>query len=273
MNTNSTLEQEKLNARLIGSNLLVILTLGFISFISPILVEAKRSSQPATAELSCMKATNYFIPEARDYSCAENSKVVIDVSPDKTAKICPAAKKAARLQGSIQVKVGRQTYLHRFNGKTEKIPKGCDTTTGAAGVCLIPYLHIAADPEFFAMGDVVEVPALKGKQVPHPSGSGMMKHPGYVIVADTGGDIKGDNRFDFFIGGMAWESPRNPLGPYGLKMTDDSKCILGFKRIKGDTPLALRMKTKIYALADSAPIRTIASQPLPVPLAGLGAQQ
>jgi len=217
---------------------------------------------------SCMRATNYFLPKAEDYSCNANQKISIPLGGGST-KICPMARKESVMQGSIQVKSGDDTYLYRYTGKSEKIPSDCKTTTGAAGVCLIPYIHIAADPRYYRMGDIVEVPSLKDVEVPHPSGSGTMKHPGYFIVADTGGKIKGPNRFDFFIGTTTWSSRKNPFGPHGEKMTDASACNRSFSRVERGSQLAQNIKDEIYANIEEPPVRTYAASPQPTPLAGL----
>lgn len=200
--------------------------------------------------MSCLTATNYFLPRAEDYRCADDEKIAVKLGGPKskaTARICPAARAAAVMQGSLQILRGGDRYIYRYNGRSERIDANCATTTGAAGVCLTPYIHVAADPRYHRMGDILNIPQLAGVPVPHPDG-GLMPHPGYVIVADTGGAIKGENRFDFFIGEMAWDSPRNPFGPAGLAMTDDRHCILGFRKIEGASPAAVRVTAGIDRL-------------------------
>ncbi|MBX3018090.1 MAG: hypothetical protein KF767_09385 [Bdellovibrionaceae bacterium] len=203
--------------------------------------------------MSCLTATNYFLPRAEDFRCRDQDKITVRLGGPKskaTARICPSAKAEAVMQGSLQIVRGEQRYIYRYNGSSERVNSGCATTTGAAGVCLTPYIHVAADPRHHRMGDILRIPQLKGVLVPHPDG-GLMPHPGYVIVADTGGAIKGENRFDFFIGEMAWDSPRNPFGPAGLAMTDDRHCILGFKKIRGDSSMAGYVQAGINELLKS----------------------
>ncbi len=71
----------------------------------------------------------------------------------------------------------------------------CPQGMGAHRICLDPYRSIAADPKFHKIGDVVYVPLLRGQKLPDGE-----THDGYLVVRDTGGNIKGEGRFDFFIG-------------------------------------------------------------------------
>ncbi len=71
----------------------------------------------------------------------------------------------------------------------------CPQGMGAHRICLDPYRSIAADPKFHKIGDVVFVPLLRGQKLPDGE-----THDGYLVVRDTGGNIKGEGRFDFFIG-------------------------------------------------------------------------
>jgi 3D (Asp-Asp-Asp) domain-containing protein len=71
----------------------------------------------------------------------------------------------------------------------------CPQGMGAHNVCLDPYRSVAADPKFHKIGDVLYMPILKDQKLPNGE-----IHDGYMIVRDTGGAIKGEGRFDFFIG-------------------------------------------------------------------------
>lgn len=211
------------------------------------------------SDMSCFNATNYYLPEAQNFSCRNKHKIRIKLGRGKYARICPAAHQAARLQGSIQVSHKGEKYLYRYNRKVDQVPKGCSTTTGAAGVCLTPYIHVAADPKHYAMGDLIEVPELAGTPVPRVDGKGTMPHPGYLIVADTGGAIKGRQRFDFFIGTSVWNASSNPFGPSGFKMTDPNRCIMAFRKIKSGTQLANSIRSEIDQLVTNNKVFQIAS--------------
>jgi membrane-bound lytic murein transglycosylase A len=94
----------------------------------------------------------------------------------------------------------------------------CETAKGASGNCLIPYVSVAADPDYYQMGDIIEMPSMKGKEITLPSGR-KMKHPGYFIVEDTGGAIRGRNRFDFFTGAHDMHDKANAFGSQGSDNT------------------------------------------------------
>ena len=94
----------------------------------------------------------------------------------------------------IEVPETKKTIVQprfRLNKSFTMCPQGM----GAHNVCLDPYRSIAADPKFHKIGDVVYIPILKNQKLPDGE-----IHDGYMIVRDTGGAIKGEGRFDFFIG-------------------------------------------------------------------------
>jgi membrane-bound lytic murein transglycosylase A len=154
------------------------------------------------------KSSTYFIPKMSDY-CSGSTP-------------CPRFRKQVRMQGS-GIMPGNK--LLTYSGK--KLNMGsCSTAFGASGACLIPYISVAADPRYYRMGDIIQMPALKGKVVQLPNGRAMV-HPGYLVVQDTGGAIKGRNRFDFFTGTYGAQSRANSFGykaPADMRMTDKSDC-------------------------------------------------
>lgn len=153
-------------------------------------------------------STTYFIPKMSDY-CQGSTP-------------CPRFRKQVRLQGSGTMPGGK---LLTYNGK--KIDMGsCETSFGASGNCLIPFISVAADPHYYQMGDIIQMPALRGKLIHLPNGKTMI-HPGFFIVQDTGGAIRGPNRFDFFTGSYNFNNHDNDFGIYGsaaTQMTDKGDC-------------------------------------------------
>lgn len=115
--------------------------------------------------------------------------------------------------------------LLTYSGK--KIDLGsCETAFGASGNCLIPFISVAADPHYYQMGDIIQMPALKGKVIHLPNGKTMI-HPGFFVVQDTGGAIRGPNRFDFFTGSYNYNNHQNDFGIYAsesTQMTDKGDC-------------------------------------------------
>lgn len=150
----------------------------------------------------------YFIPHVRDYC--------------PSAQPCAAFRREVRMQGSGILPGNR---LLTYNNKT--IPMGsCETAFGASNQCLIPYISVAADPNYYNMGDIIDMPSLKGKVMTLPNGKSFV-HPGYLIVHDKGGAIKGPNRFDLFTGTLDMHDQRNSFGSNAdtqTIMTDVSDC-------------------------------------------------
>ncbi|QDK36674.1 3D domain-containing protein [Bdellovibrio sp. NC01] len=150
----------------------------------------------------------YFIPHIKDY-CHSSTP-------------CAAFKKQVRMQGSGTLSGNR---ILTYTGKTVSLGS-CDTALGAGGDCLIPYISVAADPRYYSIGDIIKMPNLKGKVMTLPNGKTFV-HPGYLIVHDTGGAIKGRNRFDLFTGSMDPESRTNSFGysaSEATQMIDGTDC-------------------------------------------------
>lgn len=137
-------------------------------------------------------------------------------------KPCKKFRNKVHAQGSGRLTGNR---LMTYTGKIISA-RNCDTSFGAAGKCLTPYISVAADPRFYSMGDIIEMPSLKGRILTLPDGKEMI-HPGYLIVQDVGGDIKGKNRFDFYTGTLDKGHADNAFGMLSSKdmvFTDTSQC-------------------------------------------------
>jgi 3D (Asp-Asp-Asp) domain-containing protein len=127
--------------------------------------------------------------------------------------------------------------LFRINPLAAQCPQGM----GAFKVCLDPYRSVAADPSFFKMGDVIFVPILRGKILPNGE-----THDGYMTVRDTGGDIHGSGRFDFFIG---FDDYHNHLFN-DLKLTDKD---VGFTYYRIPEDIAQEVRSvRAYPLVPSS---------------------
>lgn len=196
-------------------------------------VQAQGQKKLSQNAKKCLRATNYYLPDhdvdSRFKGCKRTEKVLVGT---ETLKVCSKFLAAVKMQGSGHVSFKGKKYRLHYSGNMELVSKSkCSTAVGAANQCLIPYVHIAADPKYFNMGDIVEIPELRYMRLPRADGKGDFIHPGYFIVGDTGGDIKGNNRFDFFVGKGNPMGKENPFGPYGKKMTDENNCMMSFKRI------------------------------------------
>lgn len=170
----------------------------FALFISSLAANARVNPGPWCSS-NVATTTTYFLPHIKDYCPGQTSP-------------CASFKREVRMQGTGVIGGGK--VLH-YTGKTENMGD-CETARGAAGKCLIPFVSVAADRRYYRMGDIIKMPQMKGREITLPNGKTMI-HPGYFIVHDTGGAIKGQNRFDFFSGTSRPEAANNAFGYKGMK--------------------------------------------------------
>lgn len=135
---------------------------------------------------------------------------------------------------------------------------------GASGYCLLPFFSVSADPAAgYQMGDIIYAPDLKGTEIrlpPPPGKEPPFLHPGYFIVGDTGGAIKGRGRFDFFTGTLQLTDSGNAFGYSGTGVIGQTTgCQQHFELIQQGTALWQEKMTMINNLYD----QTI--NPLPAP--------
>jgi 3D (Asp-Asp-Asp) domain-containing protein len=145
------------------------------------------------------------------------------------ATACPDVYESCAIQGSCLLlstdKVtGELQELHLNYFKKQKdihtffetdIEK-CPTSFGASRKCLKPFKSVAADPALYPFGTKIYVPAADGVTLPDGS-----QHDGTFVVEDTGGDIDGTSRFDFYTGDMSFDDPENPF--YKIELTNKTK--------------------------------------------------
>ncbi len=96
------------------------------------------------------KTTIYFLPELKD-----------DCPRATTPRQCPAFVRKVRLQGSGVLPNGS---IYKYDRSTVDLPPSCNTTLGASGECLIPFVSVAADDSKYRMGDIIPMPNLAGKE-------------------------------------------------------------------------------------------------------------
>lgn len=169
------------------------------SFVLACSILAISESISNKAEItSIASSTVYFVPHVNDYCPTEEP--------------CEEFIEQVKLQGSGTLPGNK---ILTYTG--EVVSTGaCETAFGASGKCLKPYISVAADPLFYKMGDIIEMPAMKGAVLTLPNGKTMI-HPGYFIVEDTGASIRGRNRFDFFTGPYGMNDPDNAFRSRALK--------------------------------------------------------
>lgn len=168
--------------------------------------------------------TIYYIPQfdLDKQSCAESSRRSMkDKSDQVLFLVCKEVYDACLMQGTCEIKnsqgrtmvnvAGRVNSEYRF-AKVQT--KNCRYGLGAGkSVCLDPFHSIAADLSIYKLGQVVYIPNVVGLELPDGS-----KHDGYFVVRDSGGNIKGYGRFDFFTGFFA--RSQNPFVSIGFSDKD-----------------------------------------------------
>jgi 3D (Asp-Asp-Asp) domain-containing protein len=189
----------------------------------------------------------YFVPHIKDYCPTSNP--------------CPKFRRQVRMQGSGTLPGNR---VLTYQGKIKSLGS-CETAVGAAGKCLKPYISVAADPRYYNMGDIIQMPSMKGRVMTLPNGK-IMTHPGYFIVEDVGGAIKGPNRFDFFTGSAGLTNTLNSFGTKGSpasQLQDVSDCSprksFGFMR-RGSLGNKVALAAIDKAIDDATPSRAFASR-------------
>lgn len=79
-----------------------------------------------------------------------------------------------------------------------------------SAMCLDPFYSVAADMAIYPLGTVVYIPSIRGISLPDGS-----IHDGYFVVRDSGQNIDGPGRFDFFTGDLSLNAS-NPFSNLGL---------------------------------------------------------
>lgn len=171
-----------------------------------------------------MISTVYYIPFYnldRPYACApgEQKFTVRTLEKSPIAALCRSHIKNCMMQGSCAVIKDQKRLLINYRKHVAKEPlfalleqTECPYGRGPKNVCLEPYYTIAADLNFHKLGDVIYVPDLKGITLPNGE-----VHDGFLVVRDSGGRIKGRNRFDFYTGFTPYTDSYNPFTRIGLQ--------------------------------------------------------
>lgn len=243
-----------------------ILITGVLLTVLEPAAQARKARKSSCGE-NMAKTSTYFVPKLSDYC--------------KDGKVCDAFKRAVTMEGAgllpdnkVLEWAGRdkKTRKHQFTAKDRS---DCPTgARGAWGDCLMPFLSVAAQTGKngpYQKGDIIALPALKGKQLRMPDGR-IMTHPGFVIVQDIGEAIRGSRRFDFFVGTYRETDRNNPFGGHGaFDMSDKNSCesYKQFSVIRAPRKSRTPDDTYANALAAIESAFSGASQPTNVRMASL----
>ena len=174
-----------------------------IIFLFVFLVITGCNYAPVASNRPTAITTVYYLPDAKNM-CGQYGDS------------CDRFLASVQMQGSGRIHKDTIVRAAAVN-KYEKLHK-CSTTIGSGGICLIPYISVAADRKQYNIGDIIFMPAIKGLLMTFKNGKSF-KHPGYFLIHDTGGGINGVGRFDIFTGDMDLNNKYNSFGYKGLKFT------------------------------------------------------
>lgn len=180
--------------------------------------------------------TVYYKPTVyRDRSkCpAKNLKNMVDVDGRILTVLCDTDFNRCLMQGSCFVHHDDKVKSFNYHSTKNSIPRfvevnldDCPYGYGVKNSCLDPYFSIAADLAIYNPGDVIFVPRVVGVTMPNGE-----VHDGFFVIRDSGGNIKGPGRFDFFTGFFHHLDRRNTLARLGF---GDSKHRFEYRMAKSD---------------------------------------
>lgn len=174
--------------------------------------------------------TIYYIAsfDQRNLQCAvEVRRQMKAQSGAILAIVCPEVYKSCVLQGTCRLQINAGTMLLNVSEKIDgeysfknmsnsQCRFGHGPTKDSAQsfklMCLDPYYSVAADLSIYNLGDVIYIPIFAGLKM-----SNGQTHDGYFIVRDSGTNIKGYGRFDFFLGDSDSVIDRQNFLKLGLK--------------------------------------------------------
>lgn len=223
----------KLSLAVIFMNIFLLLGCGGGSDSSK---SGKRYARAPKKVLTEAEKAKYITPtiyHISDYSsakasqCSEKAELNLRKSKDNIVKIpvCRQVLKGCTLQGSCYIQVdGQKTlinYHKKVNGAVQfmlvdksvckhGLGDSSDSKQNFKAMCLDPFYSVAADTSIYPLGTVVYIPSVRGTAIPDGS-----VHDGYFIVRDSGGNIDGRGRFDFFTGDVGLNAS-NPFSNLGL---------------------------------------------------------
>lgn len=171
---------------------------------------------------------------ARAACSKTTAKTTTYYTPD-VQKICGGSKPCSKFRSEVRMQGSGTLPGNRiltYNGKIKNLGD-CDTTVGAAGTCMKPYVTVAADPRYYNMGDIIYIPSFQGVKIKLDDG-GSFVHHGYFMVEDTGGAIKGANRFDIYTGAanLVQDDINEHLVEMGITDKSDCSSIKNFRVLR-----------------------------------------
>lgn len=198
--------------------------------------KSKRISRTPKRILSEAEKAKFITPtiyHISDYAtdkasqCDQSSELNLKKAKNNIVKInvCRQVLKGCTLQGSCYIKLDGVKTLINYHKKVNGVVQfmlvdrsvckhglgdSSDPKQSFKTMCLDPFYSVAADTAIHPLGSVIYIPAVRGTVLPDGS-----THDGYFIVRDSGGNIDGRGRFDFFTGDVGLNAS-NPFSNLGL---------------------------------------------------------
>lgn len=166
----------------------------------------------------------YITQSATDSNNCSMMRNLLDEKGHPLAQVCKDFYKKCILEATCMITQNDKSIILNYTQTVNEIPRfkavdtdRCPYGLGVSQICLDPFYTVAADLKYHKIGDVLFVDKLKGLKLPNNE-----IHSGYVIVRDSGGAIKGPDRFDFFTGTFHFTDPRNTVSKEGFSSTTNS---------------------------------------------------
>ncbi len=186
-------------------------------YIRKVLTEQEKQTLATT--------TLYYVEtfsESDVKNCDEAMKIsMIDRDGKLLVRTCKRVHDSCLMEGTCLVSInskmqmlnvdGKVANTRRFRNITNNICRygrgaSSDQKISYKNMCVDPFYSVAADLKIYNLGDVIYLPMVKGTVLPNGE-----VHDGYFIVRDSGGNISGRGRFDFFTGFFTTKHPENPF--------------------------------------------------------------
>lgn len=197
----------------------------------------KRYSRAPKKVLSESQKAKFITPtiyHISDFSAVDNSKcsdageINLRKAKDNIVKVklCNKVYRGCRMQGSCYINYNGQKTMINYHKKVSDgltqfmlvdrseckhgMGDSSDGRQTFKTMCLDPFYSVAADTSIYPLGTVIYIQAVRGTALPDGS-----THDGYFVVRDSGGNIDGQGRFDFFTGDVGLNAS-NPFLDLGL---------------------------------------------------------
>ncbi|AZZ38267.1 hypothetical protein CIK05_02845 [Bdellovibrio sp. qaytius] len=197
----------------------------------------KRYSNAPKKKLSEAEKVKFITPTIYyigDYSgvkssqCSETTEISLRREKSDIVKmnLCNKAFNGCKMQGSCYIDIDGQKTMINYHKKLDDgkiqfmlvdrahckygMGDSSDAKHSFSEMCLDPFYSVAADNSIYPLGTVIYIPTVAGTVLPDGS-----THDGYFIVRDSGGNIDGNGRFDFFTGDFGLNAS-NPFLDLGL---------------------------------------------------------